>query len=83
MLAKTVERNGKNWDTQIPFVLFAYRSSPQESTCESPFFLLYGRDQGRTQGGALGAKPGLSNIATSMSLFNYFQKVSDQEELSR
>ena len=26
---------------------------------------------------------GLPNIATSMSLFNYFQKVSDQEELSR
>ena len=44
MLAKTVEKNGKNWDTQIPYVLFAYRTSPQESTNESPFFLLYGRD---------------------------------------
>ena len=28
----------------IPYVLFAYRTSPQESTKESPFFLLYGRD---------------------------------------
>ena len=28
----------------IPFLLFAYRASVQESTRESPFYLLYGRD---------------------------------------
>ncbi len=44
MLAKTVERNGYDWDHHLPFVLFAYRSSLQESTQESLFFLLYGRD---------------------------------------
>ncbi len=44
MLAKTVEKGGKDWDRRLPYVLFAYRSSPQESTKESPFFLLYGRD---------------------------------------
>ena len=44
MLAKTVEKSGKDWDLRLPYVLFAYRSSPQESTKESPFFLLYGRD---------------------------------------
>ena len=44
MLAKTVERGEKNWDEQIPFVLFAYRASQQSSTQESPFYLLYGRD---------------------------------------
>ena len=44
MLAKTVEKNGKNWDRQLPYVLFAYRASLQESTRESPFFLMYGRD---------------------------------------
>ena len=44
MLAKTVAVGGKNWDDCLPYVLFAYRSSPQESTDESPFFLLYGRD---------------------------------------
>ena len=32
------------WDQQLPLLLFAYRSSVQESTKESPFFLLYGRD---------------------------------------
>ena len=44
MLAKTVEKSGRDWDARLPYVLFAYRSSIQESTKESPFFLLYGRD---------------------------------------
>ena len=44
MLAKTVERSGRDWDARLPYVLFAYRSSIQESTKESPFFLLYRRD---------------------------------------
>ena len=44
MLAKCVERNGKDWDQHLPYVLFAYRSSLQHSTGDSPFFLLYGRD---------------------------------------
>ena len=44
MLAKTVDRSGRNWDTQLPYILFAYRTSMQTSTQESPFFLMYGRD---------------------------------------
>ena len=44
MLAKTVEKNGRDWDRHLPHVLFAYRAGPQESTKESPFFLLYGRE---------------------------------------
>jgi len=44
MLSKTVDQSGRNWDEQLPFVLIAYRTSVQESTQESPFFLLYGRD---------------------------------------
>ena len=44
MLAKTVEKDGSNWDEKLPYVLFAYRTSLQQSTAESPFFLLYGRD---------------------------------------
>ena len=43
MLAKTVDRGGQDWDARLPFVLFAYRASPQGSTKESPFFLLHGR----------------------------------------
>ena len=37
MLAKTVEKGGKDWDQHLPFVLFAYRASQQQSTQESPF----------------------------------------------
>ena len=44
MLAKVVDQSGDNWDAKLPYVLFAYRASVQESTAESPFYLLYGRD---------------------------------------
>lgn len=44
MLSKKVEKSGRDWGEHLPFVLFAYRASLQESTQESPFFLLYGRD---------------------------------------
>ena len=37
MLAKTVKQNGSDWDKHLPYVLYAYRTSPQESTKESPF----------------------------------------------
>jgi len=45
ILAKSVEKGGKDWDKHLPYVLFAYRSSMQNSTGESPFYLLYGRDR--------------------------------------
>ena len=43
MLAKTVQRGGRNWDQHIPYdiVLFAYRASLQESTQESHFYALW------------------------------------------
>ena len=44
MLAKTVQKQGRDWDEHLPYVLYAYRTSIQESTKESPFYLLYGRD---------------------------------------
>ena len=44
MLAKTAQDSGRDWDKRLPYVLFAYRACYQESTRESPFFLVYGRD---------------------------------------
>ena len=44
MLRKTASDEGKDWDKLIPFLLFAYREVPQESTGYSPFELLYGQD---------------------------------------
>jgi len=44
LMAKCCETRQHDWDEHLPLLLFAYRSSLQESTRESPFFLLYGRD---------------------------------------
>ena len=44
MLAKGVEGRAQDWDRILPYALFAYRSSVQDSTRETPFYLLYGRD---------------------------------------
>ena len=43
MLKKFVGRKGKDWDEYLPYLLFAYREVPQESTGFSPFELLFGR----------------------------------------
>ena len=47
MLRKFVGWGEKDWDEYLPFLLFAYREVPQETTGLSPFELLYGR---RVQG---------------------------------
>ena len=41
----------------MPFILFAYRASPQQSTGDSPFFLLYGRDPQLPRDAALVSLP--------------------------
>jgi len=43
MLRKFVDSGRKDWDEYLPYLLFAYREVPQESTSFSPFKLLYGR----------------------------------------
>ena len=44
MLRKSAQEGSKDWDKLLPFILFAYREAPQESTGFSPFEFLYGRD---------------------------------------
>ena len=44
MIAKSCDVRGRDCDVHLPYLLFAYRVSAQESTRESPFVLLYGRD---------------------------------------
>ena len=44
MLSKVVSKGGEDWDEYLGPALLAYRTAPQASTGQSPFFLLYGRD---------------------------------------
>ena len=43
MMKKFTYKNKKDWDEYLPYLLFAYREAPEESTGFSPFELLYGR----------------------------------------
>ena len=42
MLRKFISQSQQDWDDYLPYLLFAYREVPQESTGFSPFELLYG-----------------------------------------
>ncbi len=44
MLSMYVTKKQNDWDLWLPFCLFAYNTAKQDSTQESPYFLLYGRD---------------------------------------
>ncbi len=39
-----VESSQRNWDELLPFALFSLRASVQDTTGESPYFLLFGQD---------------------------------------
>ncbi|KAL5004007.1 hypothetical protein ScPMuIL_017463 [Solemya velum] len=43
MLKTYAMSESRNWDKHLPYVLFAYREVPNETTGFSPFELLYGR----------------------------------------
>jgi len=43
MLKRFVQERVQNWDKFLPYLLFAYREVPCESTGYSPFELLFGR----------------------------------------
>ena len=45
MLSKTARADPRTWDQHIPYVvLFAYRTSPHDSTGVTPIKLLYGHE---------------------------------------
>ena len=43
-LINMISKSSTRSDERLPFLLFAYRVSAQESTKESPFYLLFGRN---------------------------------------
>ena len=44
MLKRMLAGEGHSWGLMVPYVLFAYREVPRESTGFSPFELIYSRD---------------------------------------
>ena len=44
MLAKTTDKNQRNWSELLPYVMLAYRTSVYESTGYTPYFLLFGHE---------------------------------------
>ena len=83
MLAKTAQKGGRDWDRRLPYVLFAYRSSMQESTQESPFFLVYGRDARLPNEKAL--SPTKDQMVTDLKEYgtDLYTKLSEAWELAR
>ena len=69
MLRKYAKDDPLMWDTYIPYLLFAYREVPHESTGFSPFELLYGRV--REQDVFLGALLCGVGLQCFLSVFKY------------
>ena len=44
MLGRVVSENQKNWDSWLPYIMAAYRSSQNEATSYSPNYLMLGRE---------------------------------------
>ena len=44
MMSHFINENHSNWDIYLKYLVFAYNSSKQATTGESPFMLLYGRE---------------------------------------
>lgn len=44
MIGRVIEENHRDWDSLLPYVMAAYRSSRHESTQYSPNFLMMGRE---------------------------------------
>ena len=44
LLSMAASENERDWDLHIPMVMMAYRTSVQESTGCTPFYLMFGRE---------------------------------------
>ena len=44
MLSIAAVENERDWDLRVPLLMLAYRTSTQESTGCTPFYLMFGRE---------------------------------------
>ena len=57
MLRKILTKFDMQWDKALPYILFAYREVPTETTGFSPFEMLYGRKDLQGNMGSQGGNP--------------------------
>lgn len=77
MVAKYVRYDQRDWDIHLPYVLLAYRASPQETSGMSPNFLMFGREVGIPLSLFAGRVPGHDGGVTEEE---YALKVHEQLE---
>lgn len=74
MLSMYVSTNQKDWDTFVPLVTFAYNTAPQETTKETPFFLIYGRSARLPIDIALGVNSTEENVQETLEKLSKTRK---------
>lgn len=84
MLFHVIERDARDWDRFVPFLLWAYREVPHDTTGVSPFRMLYGRDPvgplailGRSWAGDIEIPAELADAPA-----DYLEKLKTQLELA-
>jgi hypothetical protein len=82
MLTPYTNKNQDDWDEYLPYVLFAYRTSPHHSTKQSPFYLLYGRNVRFPFDSLIGARP-LDDMELSFSTAGYVEQLIEKLKIAR
>src|SRR5271155_4207877 len=72
MLSHYCNKQQRDWDRYLPYILYAYRTSPHSVTKYSPFYLLYGRE----------AKYPLDTLVRESSTLN-IEAMCDDESVRR
>ncbi|MCP3663135.1 MAG: DDE-type integrase/transposase/recombinase, partial [Gammaproteobacteria bacterium] len=83
MLSFYVNEHQNDWDEGVAFVQFAYRTSPQASTNETPYFLMYGRDARLPLDAAYQAYRGKYEITPEDYARECTLKVTEAQQLAR
>lgn len=79
-LSMYVSTDQKNWDHHLPQALFAYRVSPSNTTGESPFYMLYGREPRLPMDVSL-LPPAKVSASTEEHLARIVQNIEEIDEL--
>lgn len=77
MMAMLVSRDKQDWDTYLPYCIFAYNTAVHSSTGETPFYLLHGFDP------RLPSEPSLQlDNSITMDSKNYKNQVSSRIKIA-